>query len=102
MRNVIESRPVLIDGEAFMVSVVADENTVTSDYDCFTEEDIKAHYLGDWGFVGVVLTDTAGREESVWAVAYGNSPGWQAPLTFEDLLTDDNYVPALHAELKGA
>lgn len=83
---IIDAKGIMIDGKVYTVKILPDNEITPDDYDCFGNEGTEAFLAGEWRFVGVVVQDGNGREDSLWAVAYGAFPGVE-PITLDTLLT---------------
>lgn len=97
--EVIEYRPVMVNGRAYTVAIVPDHDARLSDADCYTPSDCHAYAVGDWRFVGLVVTRDDGADASLWAIHYGTAPDWSAPVDMDYLVGEDYYVPALIREI---
>lgn len=92
--EVIDYRAIMRDGHAFTVLVVPDTDALLSDTECLLA-DCHAYAVGDWRFVGLVVTRADGAEASLWAVAYGTAPHWHQTVNLDYLISEDDCVPAL-------
>lgn len=97
--DVIDHRAIGRDGRAYTVLILPDNDALLSDADCYTLADCHAYAVGDWRFVGLVVTRDDGAESSVWGVEYGTAPDWPQALDLDYLISEDNYVSALIREI---
>lgn len=91
---IIDAKGILIDGKVYTVKILPDDDVTPDDYDCFGSEGTEAFLAGEWRFVGVVVEDDKGRNDSLWAVAYGAFPG-------VDPITLDTLIAQPYAEING-
>lgn len=84
---IIDAKGILIDGKAYTVKILPDNEITPDDADCYGGEDITAWQAGEWRYVGVVVEDDNGREDSLWGVEYGAFPG-RSPITLDTLITE--------------
>lgn len=97
--EVIEYRSIMRDSRAYTVTIVPDTDARLSDADCCTLTDCHAYAVGDWQFVGLIVTRDDGGEASLWGVHFGNAPEWPSPVDLEYLISEDYYTPALIREI---
>lgn len=93
--EVIDHRAIGRDGRAYTVLILPDHDSRLSDADCYTPADCHAYAVGDWRFVGLVVTRDDGADASLWAVHYGTAPEWPQVCDLDYLISEDYYVPSL-------
>lgn len=97
--EVIDYRAIGRGGRAYTVAVVPDHDARLGDADCYSIADCHAYAVGDWRFVGLVVTRDDGAEASLWAIHYGTAPEWPQESNLDYLISEDDYVPALIREI---
>lgn len=97
--EVIEYRSIMREGRAYTVLIVPDNDSLLSDADFYTLADCHAYAVGDWRFVGLIVTRDDGADASVWAVGYGTAPDWPVTVDMDYLISEDYFVPGLIREI---
>jgi hypothetical protein len=92
-------------GNTFRVDITPDDDTCPGEFDCYDEHDMEEYRVGNWRYVGVIVTPVVGgvafegESVSMWGVEYGrNGDSWYVGM---DEITGEHPVPDMCAEVLG-
>lgn len=88
----IDAKAIVVDGMPFTVKLMKDDQSMPTDYDCYTEVNRRSFERDEWEFVGViVVNEVNGRDDSVWGVEFGTLEP-DLSISLSDIASRDDIV----------